>query len=157
MLMMRKSRLRKKAGISIIETIIYLSLSVIIIFCTLTLMLAIIKRTDEENKSSFRINKLYDTLITIERYTNAENAKDISIKDNVIYFTDKITTNKCEINQQGETLRLKIRDTPLYFMHDERYNASVESFKCSIKGKLLYINIKLKTGEMMKKCIHIDH
>lgn len=157
MQMWKKSRFSKRKGMTILETVMYLSISAIIIFATLIVMISMVKKADEENKTSFRVNKLYSTLNSIEKFVNIKRAKKVEYKFGFLFFDDKTNNSKCAINEQGGALKFTRDGAPLYFMNKESCSTEVKSFECNIKGNLLYINIKLKTGEMMKKCIHIDH
>ena len=157
MQMWKRSRFSKRKGMTILETVMYLSISAIIIFATLIVMISMVKKADEENKTSFRVNKLYSTLNSIEKFVNFKRAKKVEYKFGFLFFFDITNNSKCAINEQGGALKFTRDGAPLYFMNKESCSTEVKSFECNIKGNLLYINIKLKTGEMMKKCIHIDH
>lgn len=155
--MKSKSKYNKQLGFSLMETTIYLAVSAIIIFCSLTIMVAMIKKSNEEYNSSFRVNKLYSILNTISDYINIENSKDVSVKDNVIYFTTKNENKKCEISKKQDSLQLRVNDNVSYFNHKNYYNMSISQFVCNQKKNLIYIEIELSTGERMKKCIHINY
>lgn len=156
MLMWKKSNLNRKKGMTILETVMYLSISAIIIFSTLIVMTSMVKKADAENKTSFRVNKLYSTMNTIEKYVNAGSARDVHFSGGLLCFNNKSNSKYCSIKREGGVLKFNIGGAISYFMRNEYYSTEVKSFDCNIKGNLLYINIKLKTGEMMKKCIHVN-
>lgn len=146
-----RGKYEKSRGTTLLELMVYLAISSILVVSTLSIMNSYLKNTNAQLKSSYKVNRLYTAINIISNELNKGDINNVVITGNKIKYTDKVSGMKKSIYKVSTTLILVMGSKSYFFLDD------IKEFICKTKGNLLYVFIKLNTGEEMRECIKIEN
>lgn len=140
--------MKKVKGIALIELVIGLSVSAMLLTATLLIMNKSIKNAYTQLQTSYKDEKLYRIMNTILYHIGDKSSNNmIYVSDNKLINYDK-TKGKTKILYKNIFgLRLDLNGTTQTILND------VQKFSCKQKGNIIYILIKLNSGEEIRECI----
>lgn len=150
--------LTKKKGISLLEILVYLSLSVVVILLTTSLYIKVQKNYYDNITENKNLNSIAEGLITIETM----------VKDEDVYKIESTNSNlKLYLISEGQSMikEIKINNDRLMVYYYKLYYESyylygspnvliinIKEFYINKKGNLIYLNLKIN-NENYTKCI----
>lgn len=150
--------LTKKKGISLLEILVYLSLSVVVILLTTSLYIKVQKNYYDNITENKNLNSIAEGLITIETM----------VKDEDVYKIESTNSNlKLYLISEGQSMikEIKINNDRLMVYYYKLYYESyylygspnvliinIKEFYIIKKGNLIYLNLKIN-NENYTKCI----
>lgn len=146
--------LRKKLGFTIIESLVYIFLTVIVLVEGINIFVLMYKSYIQVSKLAIEYNDLQNFYINLDTIIGEENVRDILLNDEYILFSYYEKDGDCQriiksnegkvfvvYTQNGitQTINIMLQD--------------IQELKLKKKEKLIYLIVKDKDGKEFIRCI----